>query len=140
MGTFAPVVWPPLPPGAIVYRAYPFLDSLNTKTGKPQAKLFYRKQDETGLSVALSTVALLDRYPNAAGMCQLVVGSITSPGIGVLGCPDPLSVIQDDVDHAEIRGVPTRGEDQQTALRIAKYLARVADNLPLPAPREEQQP
>lgn len=138
MGIVASVVWPPLSPETIVYRAYPFPDSFNKKTGKPEAKLFYRKPGETGLSVALSTAGILARYPSAAGMCQLVVGSITTLGIGVLGCPDQLSVIQDDTDHAQIYGVPTRNEDQEKALRIAKYLARIADDLPLPRQNEQR--
>lgn len=131
MGIVAPVVWPPLTPDTLLYRAYPFPDSLNRKTGRPEAKLFYRKEDEEGLSVAFSVAAILERYPNAAGMCQLSVGSATTPGIGILGCPDPLSIIQDAPDHAEIRGIPTRRQDTETALRIAKYLARIAANMPI---------
>ncbi len=95
-------------------------------------KLFYRKQNETGLSIGLSVAGLLTRYPNAAGMCQLRVGSVTTPGVGILGCPDPLSIIQDAPDHAEIRGVPIRDDEhQEMAIRIAKYLARIAENVPL---------
>jgi hypothetical protein len=95
------------------------------------AKLFYRKEGEEGLSVSLSKAGLIAAYPGAAGMCQLLVGSEAMPGVGVLGCPDPLSVFQDASDHAEIRGVPTRQEDQEKALRTAKYLARIAEDLPL---------
>lgn len=61
-------------------------------------------------------------------MCRLIVGDIVD-------CPDPLYLIQDAIDHAEIRGVPTRDEDQEKALRIAKYLARIAEHCgdtPLP--------
>jgi hypothetical protein len=54
-------------------------------------------------------------------MCRLIVRDIVD-------CPDPLRVVQDAVDHAEIRGVPTRDEDQERALRIAKYLARIAED------------
>jgi hypothetical protein len=86
-------------------------------------KLFYRKARETGLSVGLSPAGTLLRYPGAAGMCRLIIRDIVD-------CPDPLRVVQDAVDHAEIRGVPTRDEDQETALRIAKYLARIAENCP----------
>lgn len=129
MGLLAdPIAWAPLPPESQVYRAYPFADSLNAKTGKPLPKLFYRKQNETGLSVGLSREGLLARYPGAAGMCRLNVGSAVTPGVGVLGCSDPLSIVQDDLDHAEIRGIPTRQEDQEKALRTAKYLTRIAQN------------
>lgn len=131
MGAVAALIWPPLLPEAIVYRAYPFPDILNSKTNRPLPKLFYRKEHETGLSIGLSKAGLLARYPRAAGMCQLKVGSPATPGDGVLGCQDPLSIVQDDEDHAEIRGVPTRQEDQEKALRIAKYLERISENSPM---------
>lgn len=123
MVTPGPVVYPEIEPSTDVFRAYPFPDSFNSRTGKPMPKLFYRKANEAGLSVALSPTAILLRYPGAAGMCRLIVRDIVD-------CPDPLHVVQDAVDHAEIRGVPTRDEDQETALRIAKYLARVAEHCP----------
>lgn len=81
----------------------------------------------------MSIEGLLRRYPRAAGMCRLTVGNTRAPGIGVLGSPlDPLSIIQDERDHAEIRGIPTRAEDSERAIRIAKYLARISENVPLP--------
>jgi len=123
MGTTGQVVYPELEPNAEVYRAYPFSDSYNQRSGKPMPKLFYRKAGESGLSVGLTPEGTLLRYPRATGMCRLIVGDIVD-------CPDPLRVVQDAIDHAEIRGVPTRDEDQETALRIAKYLARIADHCP----------
>lgn len=121
MGTPGQVVYPELEPNAGVFRAYPFPDSFNGRTGKPMPKLFYRKANETGLSVGLSPAGTLLRYPGAVGMCRLIVQDIVD-------CPDPLRVVQDAVDHAEISGVPTRDEDQETALRIAKFLARIAED------------
>ena len=47
-------IYPELDLAARVYRAYPFSDSFNARTGKPMPKLFYRKADELGLSVGLS--------------------------------------------------------------------------------------
>jgi hypothetical protein len=123
MGPAGQIVYPELEPTAEVFRAYPFPDSFNARTGKPMPKLFYRKASETGLSVGLSPAGTLLRYPGAAGMCRLIVRDIVDS-------PDPLRVVQDAIDHAEIRGVPTRDEDQETALRIAKYLARIADHCP----------
>jgi hypothetical protein len=120
MGTPGQIVYPELEPSAEVYRAYPFPDSYNSRTGKPKPKLFYRKANETGLSVGLSPAGTLLRYPGAVGMCRLIVGDI-------IDCPDPLRVVQDAIDP-EIRGVPARDEDQEKALRIAKYLARIADD------------
>lgn len=128
MGTPGQVVFPELDPTDEVYRAYPFSDSFNRRTGKPMPKLFYRKAAETGLSVGLSPAGTLLRYPGAVGMCRLIVRDIVD-------CPDPLHLVQDAIDHAEIRGVPTRDEDQEKALRIAKYLARIAEHCadtPLP--------
>jgi len=121
MGTSGEVAYPDLPPSTEVFRAYPFPDSFNSRTGKPIPKLFYRKANETGLSVGLSKEGTLLLFPGAVGMCRLVVRDITDS-------PDPLRVVQDAIDHAEIRGVPTRQEDQEKALRIAKYLARIADH------------
>jgi hypothetical protein len=119
MGTSGQVVYPELAPDDEVYRAYPFPDSFNKRTGKPMPKLFYRKATESGLSVGLFPEGTLLRYPGAVGMCRLIVHDIAD-------CPDPLQLIRDAIDHAEITGVPTRDEDQERALRIAKYLARIA--------------
>jgi hypothetical protein len=117
MGTPGEVIYPELESAAEVYRAYPFPDSFDGRSGKPKPKLFYRKANETGLSVGLSPAGTLLRYPGDAGMCRLTVRDIVD-------CPDALCLVRDTVDHAEIRGVPTRDEDQERALRIAKYLAR----------------
>ena len=128
MGTSGEIVYPELEFTAEVYRGYPFPDSFDSRTGKPKPKLFYRKANEAGLSVGLSPAGTLLRYPGAVGMCRLIVRDIVD-------CPDPLRVVQDAVDHAEIRGVPTRDEDQERVLRIAKYLARIAEDwrdTPLP--------
>jgi hypothetical protein len=131
MGPVAdPIEWPALDPDATVYRAYPFPDSLNPKTGKPVPKLFYRKADELGLSIGLSRLGLRDRFPGAVGMCKLIVGDVNIPDVGILGCIDPLHIVQDEADHAEIRGVPTRVDDQEKALRIAKYLVRISEHCP----------
>jgi hypothetical protein len=121
MGTSAPALaYPPsLAPERKVYRAYPFSDFFDPKKGKPVPKLFYRKKNELGLSVAFSPEGILAVYPGAAGMCCLLLSDIEQ-------CPDQLHLLQDSEDHAEIRGIPTRDEDQEKALRIAKYLARVA--------------
>jgi hypothetical protein len=123
MGTATEVIPQALDPALRVFRAYPFPDSLNRSTGKPQPKLFYLKAGESGLSVGLSVESTLLRYPGAAGMCSLVVGTVKDS-------PDPLDVVPDATDHAEIRGVPLRSEDQEKAIRIAKYLARIAEHRP----------
>jgi predicted RNA-binding protein YlqC (UPF0109 family) len=57
-------------------------------------------------------------------MCSLLIQQIVD-------CPDQLSVVQDGVAHANIMGIPTRAEDQEKALRIAKYLVRIATHCPI---------
>jgi hypothetical protein len=111
--------WPPLRPEASLFRAYRYPDDLDAKSAKPKPKVFYRRLNETGLSVALTSEAVYSLFAGAAGMCVLSVNEVAE-------CPDPLAVIQDGQTHAEIQGVPTREENQEKALRIAKYLARVA--------------
>jgi hypothetical protein len=121
MGPPAELAYPALASEGQAYRAYPFPDSFNAKTGKPAPKLFYRKVNEEGLSVGLSLGALKQAYPNAAGACSLIVNDIRA-------CDDELDVIQDAPQHAEIVGVPLRSEDEEKALRIARYLARIAED------------
>jgi hypothetical protein len=121
MGSPAELTYPPLAPEGQVYRAYPFTDSFNAKTGKPAPKLFYRKLNEEGLSVGLSLGAIKRAYPNGAGACSLIVNDIRA-------CDDELDVIQDAPEHAEIVGIPLRAEDEEKAIRIARYLARIAED------------
>lgn len=47
-------------------------------------------------------------------------------------CVPPLDVIQDEIDHANILGVPLREENEEAALAIARYLARISEDKPLP--------
>ncbi len=124
MGTVPDQIeWPPLGPEALVFRAYPFSDSFDRKSGKPKPKLFYRKDTEAGLSVGLTPRDTLIQFPGAAGMCQLVVSQICS------NPTDPLEIVQDAVGHANIMGIPTRSEDAEKAIRIAKFLARIAQDV-----------
>jgi hypothetical protein len=123
MGPPTQVVYLPLADDARVYRAYPFSDSLNKKTGRPEPRLFYRKATETALSVGLSKQAITDLYPTSVGMCELIIASVRD-------CPDALDVIQDGDRHGSITGVPLRTEDQLKAIRIAKYLVRIAHHCP----------
>ena len=90
--------WPPLRPGASLFRAYRYPDDLDAKSGKPKPKVFYRRPNETGLSVALTSEAVYSLFAGAAGMCVLSVNEVAE-------CPDPLAVIQDG--HSRMR--PSRG-------------------------------
>ncbi len=126
------VIASPVASDSFVFRAYAFPDCFDRRKNKIQPKTFYRKPEEVGLSIGLSSQGLLSRYPGAAGMCTLTVGDPKTPGVGILGSPlDPLFIVQDEPDHAEIRGVPTRSEDQERALRIARYLVRIAEHVSL---------
>lgn len=119
MGTSAAITYPRLDPGQRVFRAYALPDHLNKKTNKPVPKVFYRKTSETGLSVGLSPEGAMQARPDAIGSFVLIAGEVRE-------CPDPIDVIRDAETHGEIRGVPTRDEDLEKALRIAKYLVRIA--------------
>lgn len=123
MGTAAAITYPRLDAGQKVFRAYALPDHLNRRTNKPVPKIFYRKVNEIGLSVGLSPEGAREARPDAIGCFVLTVGDVRE-------CPDPIDVIQDAETHGEIRGVPTRDEDLEKALRIAKYLVRIADLYP----------
>ncbi len=116
--------WPHLEDGTPIYRAYRNRSDFNRTTCAPQPKVFYRRSTERGLSVGLTKQAALSVL-RAEGLCQLLVGDVRAS-------LDPLDVIQDGREHAEIVGVRLLDENAEAALRIARYLARVAVNLPLP--------
>ncbi len=116
--------WPLLSDGQIVHRAYRYESDRDIRAGKPKAKVFFRRQTESGLSVGLTIDAILRRL-TAAGRCELLTGAVRV-------CVPPLDVIQDEVDHANILGVPLREENEEVALAIARYLARIAEDKPLP--------
>jgi hypothetical protein len=116
--------WPPLPDSQVLHRAYRNESDRDIKAGKPKPKVFYRRQAESGLSVGLTIDRIL-RTIVAAGRCELLTG-------GVRLCVPPLDVIQDEIDHANILGVPLREENEEAALAIARYLARISEDKPLP--------
>lgn len=116
--------WPPLPDSQILHRAYRYESDRDVRGGRPKAKVFYRRQAEAGLSVGL-TIGALFRRLTPAGRCELITGAVRL-------CAPPLDVVQDEGDHANILGVPLREEDEAAALAIARYLARIAEDKPLP--------
>ncbi len=86
-----------------------------------KVKLFFRRADETGLSVGLTAQrAVRDIRPE--GLFSIRVGDIRS-------CEDPLHLAQDEVEHAEIQGMPIYQQDEGLALRIAGHLARHAHSI-----------
>ena len=116
--------WPPLPDSQILHRAYRNESDRDTRAGKPKPKVFYRRPTEAGLSVGLTIDRIL-RTLAAAGRCEFLTGPVRL-------CEPRLEVVQDEVDHANILGVPLREEDEAAALAIARYLARIAEDKPLP--------
>ncbi len=116
--------WPPLPDSQIVHRAYRNDSDKDVRAGKPKAKVFYRRASEAGLSVGLSINAALSRV-RAAGRCELLTWAVRQ-------CVPPIDVVQDEPEHANILGVPLMEEDAQSALAIARYLVRIAEDKPLP--------
>ncbi len=81
-----------------------------------RAKLFFRRLNETGLSVGLTANrAVRDIRPE--GLFELRAGDVRS-------CEDPLHFAQDELEHAEIQGMPIFKEDEEKALRIANFLVR----------------
>ena len=117
-----PVAVLPSPQADPLFRAYPFPDSYDDRSGKPVHKLFYRRAHETGLSVCLNVEAIQIRMPEACGYCSVGYQAIEE-------CPDQIYFVQDAIDHGEIQGIPLRDEDKEKAIRIAKHLARAATHV-----------
>ena len=121
-------IWPPLPSTQRLFRVHRNASSRNPKTGKPKPKTFYRRKTELGLSVFLSKEAALLAGLDVAGLCTFTVEQIYN-------CPQGLVLVQESVDHAEIRAVPLIAddspEDTQRALDIADYLGTVAEDVPI---------
>ena len=81
-----------------------------------------------GLSVFLSKEAALLAGLDVAGLCTFTAEQVHN-------CPYGLVLVQESIDHAEIRAVPLiaddNPEDTQRALDIADYLVAVAEDVPL---------
>jgi hypothetical protein len=118
-------IWSPLPDQQLLFRVHRNASSRNPKTGKAKPKAFFRREGELGLSVFLSReAALLSGMDVTGGMCSVSVRHVRHCRLGV-------ALIQDREDHAELRNVPLRLEDEQRALDIANYLAEIADDVPV---------
>ena len=111
-----PNVWQALSSDSLTYRACRNRSERDKQAGRARTKLFYRRSDESGLSVGLTLArAACIRHE---GIFQLEVGDIRAHGA--------LHVAQDEEDHAEIQGMPVFQEDEERALEIAGHLARHA--------------
>jgi hypothetical protein len=111
-------IWPALSPSRPVFRACRNSSERDKRAGTAKAKLFFRRADETGLSVGLSAErAIRDIKPE--GLFEIGVSDVRSS-------EDPLHFAQDEVEHAEIQGMPLLKDDEERALRIANYLVRYA--------------
>lgn len=110
-----------LPCSKIVYRALIWENWIDRQSGRIMPSAFIRRPRENGLSVCVDveiSAYLKTRFtkPTFGG------GSLHVGRVGDLG----LRVIQDKVDHGEIRGVPLQAEDPAEAERLASLLARQA--------------
>jgi hypothetical protein len=115
--------WPDLPDARRVYRAYRNESDRDKGGKKPKPKVFYRRESEASLSVGFSAEGAISQLREAFGVCEISVGAVRS-------CDsDCLDVVQDGNTHAGITGVPVRTNDLEAATRIARYLARIADDL-----------
>lgn len=118
-------IWPALPDSQLLFRIHRNASSRHAKTGVPKLKAFFRREVELGLSLFLSReAALLSGLDVSGGMCSVTVGQVRS-------CPSGVALIQDAEDHAEVRNVPLKGDDEPRALEIADYFVRVAVDVPL---------
>ena len=115
-------IWSALSPSRLTFRACRNASERDKRTGVAKAKLFFRRVDETGLSVGL-TAARAVRDIKPEGLFEIAVGDIRS-------CDDPLHLAQDEEHHAEIQGMPLFKEDEEKALRIANHLVRHAHKSP----------
>lgn len=109
-------IWPVLSPSRFAFRACRNTSDRDKRTGVARAKLFFRRTDETGLSVGL-TAARAVRDITPEGLFEITVGDVRS-------CEDPLHFAQDEEHHAEIQGMPPFKDDEEKALRIANHLVR----------------
>jgi hypothetical protein len=115
-------IWPCLSSTQQLFRVHRNDSSRNPKTGKPKLKTFFVRANEVGLSVYLSKEAALLCGLDVAGICTVTAGQVYS---------FDLALIRDTKDHAEIRPVPQRTDDERRALDIADYLVRVAEDVPI---------
>jgi|GEM_PF-3492040 len=117
-------IWAALSPSHLIFRGCRNSSDRDKRTGTARAKLFFRRPDETGLSVGL-TAARAVRDIRPEGLFKIKAGDVRS-------CEDPLYFAQDEVDHGEIQGMPLFRDDEEKALRIANHLVRHANNCPYP--------
>lgn len=110
-----------LPCSKIVYRALIWENWIDRQSGRIMPSAFIRRPKESGLSVCLDVeigAYLKSRFTKPTfGAGSLHVGRVADLG---------LRVIQDKVDHAEIRGIPLQADDPAEAERFASLLAKQA--------------
>lgn len=113
--------FPELPCTKIVHRALIWENWVDRQTGHILPSAFIRRARERGLSVGIDVSVheyLQSRFSKPTyGAGSLHVGRVRDLG---------LQVIQDKVDHGEIRGLPLREENAAEAERLASKLARQA--------------
>jgi hypothetical protein len=110
-----------LPCSKVVYRALIWENWVDKQNGRVMPSAFIRRPKESGLSICLDveiSAYLKSRFTKPTfGAGSLHVGRVSDLG---------LRVIQDKVDHGEIREVPLPAENPAEAERLASLLARQA--------------
>jgi hypothetical protein len=109
----------PLPEGAIVYRVLLRKQWIDEDTARVKADAYFLRDGEPGLSVniasACSPEQCADLFRKFYGVASLEVGRIRELG---------LDAEQDSANHANITGLPYRGDNLDEAERLAGLLAK----------------
>lgn len=108
-----------LPNSTIVYRALLRKQWVNRNDGFVQYNAYLLRKNESGLSVriegACSPSECAARFRNCYGVASLQVAFIRELG---------LDVVPDSPSHAQIIGLPSREDDFESAVRLARLLAQ----------------
>ncbi len=126
LATFEPLFLPLLKINDILYRLIVYDDWIDKQTKKIQSQAFLRRdKDRNGLSVCIAEYYSLEkcktdsRFNFIFGVGGLQVHHIKSLGLGI----EP-----DTMEHANIKGLPLRGEDDKRRNDLAEDLAEFCNS------------
>lgn len=109
----------PLPCSAIIYRALLRKQWIELDTGRVKADAYFLRDLERALSVNIAETCspkqCANRFMKCFGIASLHVGRVRDIG---------LDVVRDSLDHANITGLPYRGDNVIEAERLAGLLAK----------------
>jgi hypothetical protein len=120
-------VYPALANDEVVYRLARKRSWIDEDTGKLLPDAFYLGPNGSDLSVLLASTCSLELAKTGAGHLNKVYGvhSLVVSRIRSLG----LDVVRDTDIHANIRGLPHKEDDLETATVLADLLAEQAEEL-----------